>query len=390
MDYSTQIAAKNLHDFFRSYQKHLGRVNSRKIFSFLKGMIQGRTVQMCEAGRTIEPKKTPKNFCEKTSKTLRIIDYMANLHLCKFRKRKFKYFIIDESDIQRRYAKKLNAIKKVRDGSLGNNDGKGYPLIAVIGITVDGEYIPLILRRYREGIQTARIQCVDDILKVFGPDHGAIWLLDRGFDDKKFINLLLYNQQEFLIRLDRRGGERCLEVEDGERYTVSQLTAHMEKVGYRRVCLPGSRSEVSLVHYHSHGKKEPMALLTTLSPKTLKQAKRIAKMYITRWKIEDYLLFIKQRFNLEKMRVQLPENVDGLLVMTLIASHFVMKETFEMETSQLKVAFEWWRKLEDTTLCWSAVCRFYQYMFRNWEITPRNLRTSSDTPNPLQLQLFTL
>ena len=389
MNNSTKFAAKNLHDFFRSYQKYLCRVNGCKIFSFLKGMIQGRTVQMCEAGRIVEPKKTPKNFCEKISKILRIIDYIAKIHLCKFRKRKFKYFIIDESDIQRRYAKKIKAIEKVRDGSLGNNDGNGYPLIAVIGITVDGEYIPLILRRYIE-IQKARIECVDDILKVFGPDHGAVWLLDRGFDDKKFMDLLLYNQQEFLIRLDRKGGERCLEVEDGERYTVSQLTAHMEKVGYRRVYLPKSRIEVSLIHYHSHGKKEPMALLTTLSPRSLKQAKIIAKMYITRWKIEDYLLFIKQRFNLEKMMVQLPENVDGVLVMTLIASHFVMKETFEMEKSQLKVAFEWWRKRENATICWSAVCRFYQYMFRNWEITPRNLRTSFPPPNPFQLQLFTL
>lgn len=366
----------------------LGKADGQKVFSFLKGMIEGRTVQMCEAGRFSEGWIIPKTYCTKVSETIRRIDHIPKTHLSKFSKRKFKYFIIDESDIQRRYAKRIDGIEKVRDGSTGEVNGQGYPLIAVISVTEDGEYIPLILRRYSE-IQLARLECVEEILKIFGVDCGAIWILDRGFDDKKFIALLLEKEQQFVIRLDRNGGERSLEVRgvETERWKVSELTAHMGEIGYRRVYMPKRKEELTLIHY-SHGKKEPLAVLTTLSPKTTKKAKKTAKIYLNRWKIEDYLLFIKQRFNLEKMMVQLPENVDGLLTMTLIASHFVMKETFGMEKSELKIAFKWWERRENASLCWSSMARFYQFLFKEWTLTRHNLRTSSDPPNPLQLRLI--
>lgn len=360
----------------------------RKIFLFLKGVIEGRTIQMCEAGRFSEPWIKPKTFCSKILESLGAIRIIMEIHLMKFRKRKFKYFIIDESDIQRKYSRKIKGIEKVRDGSTGNLYGQGYPLIAVIGVTMDGEYIPLILRRYAE-IQKARLWCVKKILDTFGPDNVAVWILDRGFDDKKFIAELLKKEQQFVIRLDRKGGERSLMVKgvESEIRKVSELTAHMEKIGYRKVYMPKRKEELTLIHY-AHGKKEPLAVLTTLSPGTLNQAKKAARIYLNRWKIEDYLLFIKQRFLLEKMMVQIPEHVDGLLAVVLVAGHFVMKETFEMETSELLVGFRWWKRKENATLCWSSVARFYQFFFRNWTLVDHNLRTSLSPPNPLQLKLI--
>lgn len=388
MENISKIGAKNLHDFFRPYKKHLGRSDGQKIFSFAKGMIEGKTVQMCEAGRFSEKEINPKTYCTKISETIRKIDHIPKVHLSKLTNRKFKHLIIDESDIQRRYARKIHCVEKVRDGSIGEVNGQGYPLIAVIGVTENDEYIPLILRRYSE-IQKARLECVEDILKTFGVDCGAIWILDRGFDDKKFIAELLKKEQQFIIRLDRNGGERSLEVKgaETEKFKVSELTAHMEKIGYRRVYMPGRSEELTLVHYF-HGKKEPLAVLTTLSPKTPKKAKSTARLYLNRWKIEDYLLFIKQRFSLEKMMVQLPQSVDGLLSMVLISSHFIMKETFEIEKGELKVAYRWWKRKENAEICWSSVARFYRFLFSEWDLTGRNLRTPHAPPNPLQLRLI--
>lgn len=388
MENVSKIAVKNLHDFFRTYKKHLGRSDGLKMFSFAKGMIEGKTVQMCEAGRFSEKEIKPKTYCTKISETIGQIGRIPEIHLSKFISRKFKYFIIDESDIQKRYAKKIRCIEKVRDGSTGEVNGQGYPLIAVIGVTGDGEYIPLILRRYSE-IQKARLKCVEEILETFGVDCEAIWILDRGFDDKKFIAELLKKEQQFIIRLDRNGGQRSLEVRgaETEKWKISELTAHMGKIGYRRVYMPKRNEELTLISY-AHGKKEPLAILTTLSPKTLKKAKSAARLYLNRWKIEDFLFFIKQRFTLEKIMVQLPENVDGLLHMVLISSHFVMKETFEIEKGELKAVYGWWRKKENADVCWSSVARFYQFLFKEWKLTRRNLRTPRDPPNPLQLRLI--
>lgn len=100
-----------------------------------------------------------------------------------------------------------------------------------------------------------------------GPDHGATWVIDRRGDDKKVFSFLLDQNQEFLIRLDYGGSERLLEV-SGEKHRVSVLTGHMKEVGYRRVRLPGRQEFLTLIYLHRRAYRQPLVLLTTLSPKT--------------------------------------------------------------------------------------------------------------------------
>jgi hypothetical protein len=221
---------------------------------------------LCEIGRHAQAAVTPKKFCEKLGKSLTVFESPNLIQLRKGLNTKWKYFILDESDIQRTSANKLDGITKVRDGSTGNNHGRGYGLTAVIGVTEGDEHIPLVLQRYTE-IQPARKAVITKVIEALGSDTDAVWLIDRGSDDEKLFSFLLKEKQQFLIRLDRKGGERCLVInnvpEGIEKHKVSALTAHMGKVGYRRVRLPKRQEELTLLHYHSHGKQEPMALLTT-------------------------------------------------------------------------------------------------------------------------------
>jgi hypothetical protein len=382
------FAAKSLHDFFRSFKKELSRPDGKKCFGMLKGIIEGKTVQLSEAGRHAEPAITPKTYCTKISGLLESVEFIADIQLKKSKKKKFKYFILDESDIQKTYARKIE-VEKVRDGSTGNNNGKGYGLICVVGVTDEGEYVPLILSRYTS-IGLAKMEAIKTIVKTFGSDHGAVWLMDRGYDDSKIFNLLLDEKQEFLIRLDRQGGQRSLYVNDPEekdeheRYPVSMLTGHMKKVGYRKVRLPKREEGLTLVHY-DHGKEEPLALLTTLSVRTKKQAEKTAKKFLNRWKIEDYFRFIKQRFELEGMMIHTTKRVDGLLAVVLVASAFVMEQTHKITKSPLGACYKVWQKKERCDLNWSSVNRFYRYLFHDWNLT---LRTTFKPPDPCQLALF--
>lgn len=388
----TQITAKALHDFNRPFNKVLSKPNQDKLLLSVKGMVEGETVQLCEIGRHAQVAVTPKKFCEKLGKSLTVFESLNLIQVQKGRNLKWKYFILDESDIQRTSADKLDGIEKVRDGSTGNNHGKGYGFIAVIGVTEADEHIPLILQRYTD-IQPARKAVITEVIEALGSDTDAVWLIDRGSDDEKLFSFLLKEKQQFLIRLDRRGGERCLIVsgpEGAEKHTVSKLTAHMGKVGYRRVKLPKRGEDLTLLHYHSYGKQEPMALLTTLSPRTEKQAIAIAKSYLKRWKIEVYLQFIKERFELEDMMVQLPERVDGLLTLVLLSSAFAMKQMQKIRhvtDTALKFLYEKWANKEKCGLSWSSVARFLRYAFRHYTVT---LRTLNNPPDPHQLALLWL
>lgn len=385
-----QSAAKALHDFIRPFEKELSRPDRNKLLLGLKGMTEGASVVLSEIGRFAQKDILPKKFSEKLGKSLQGFTVLSSIQLRKGRNLTWKYFILDESDIQRPDANRLEGIEKVRDGSTGNLYGKGYGLISVIGVTEEEEYIPLILRRYTE-VNPARRAAISEVISALGPDTGAVWLIDRGADDEKLFSFLLHEKQPFLIRLDRRGGERCLTVdgpEGAEKHKVSVLTAHMGKTGYRKVRLPKRSEELTLLHYHGCLKQEPMALLTTLSPRTLKQAETMAKVYRKRWKIEVYLQFIKGRFSLESLMLKLPERVDGLLSLILLSSAFVMKQMHVLKkdaASVLRPFYSHWAKRERCTLSWSSVARFLRHVFHSWEIT---LRTVFPDHNSQQLALL--
>lgn len=383
----TKFASKSLHDFFRPFRNELTKPDFKKCFSLVKGMIEGETVQLCEAGRYAEPGIAPKTYCTKIAEMLDGIEFMADIQLKKSKRKKFRYMILDESDIQRSYAKKIE-VEDVRDGSTGDVKGRGYGLICVVGITEENEYVPLLLSRYTN-IGIAKINAIRTIIDTFGHDHGAVWIMDRGYDDKKIFEFLLDEKQEFLIRLDRQGGQRSLYVksadsEEDERYPVSMLTDHMGHAGYRMVRLPKREEPLTLIHY-DHGKDEPLALLTSLTPNTMKQAVRIAGKYLKRWKIEDYFRFAKTRFRLEDMMVQGVARVDGLLALVLVASAFAMEQTQQITDSPLNIYFRAWRKKERCGINWSSVARFFCLIFRKWKLA---FRITFKSPNPLQLALF--
>lgn len=378
------IAAKSLHDFLRPFNKILSKPKQKHLMSALKGMISGETVVLSQVGREVASAIMPKTYCEKLGKSLENFSVLGEVQGGKASALELEMIILDGGDIQRPHARKLEEINPMRDGSTGNNYGQGYGLHGAIARTKDGEYLPLLLERYSEQ-KLAEKNVVEKILELLSPHHGAFWCLDRGFDDKKFLYLLLDEDQDFLVRLDRNGGQRSLMVGD-EKHLVSTLLDHFkgEKIGYRRVKLPGRDEKLTLIHYRHHKHREPLALLTTLTPKTRKQAINIAKKYLKRWKIEDYFRFIKQRFGLEKVMLQNPRRVDGLLALILLASAFIMK----MEQRQTDPILNWfyirWLKKNGVGSSWSAFARFMQEVLPCWKLT---FRTAHAPPNHLQLAI---
>jgi hypothetical protein len=383
----SHYAAKNLHDFFRPFGKVLTRPEYKKCFSMVKGMIQAKTVVLSEIGRKASSEILPKTFCGKVGTMLAGVVLLAEVQLRKFEGAPLELLIVDESDCQREHAEKIKGIIKVRDGSTGEAYGKGYGIFSVVAKTKEGSYAPLVLERFEEQNLTAE-KIIKKVMDGLSPDHGGIWTMDRGFDDRKIFDLLLDNEQQFLVRIDRRGSQRLLVVgEENEKHLVSTLTAHMGEIGYRRVKLPGRKEVLTLIHYHRKKYQEPIAILTTLTPKTPKQAKNIAKLYLKRWKIEDYHRFVKTRLGLEEIMLQKPKRVDGLLALVLIASAFIMKLEQEKRDYALETQYQNWLSINNVPSSWSAFSRFIQKLFENWIIA---FRTPPCPQNPLQLALIRL
>lgn len=229
---------------------------------------------------------------------------------------------MDLSDISKPYAKKMEYMADVWDGSKGKVQ-KGYWLCSVIGADIKGEkltplYSELFSQRaIRFDSENAQIlKAVDHV--TGGVGSNGIWVIDRGGDRGILINGLLQRGLRFIIRvignrmeesgwrLDeiafqiqcRHKREVIIEGEEGKREKLEL------RMGLKEIQLPFTEEKLTLVVIHGWGGK-PMMLLTNVKYKRASEFIHfVLEAYLTRWKCEESFRFIKQCYQIEDVRVR--------------------------------------------------------------------------------------
>ena len=164
--------------------------------------------------------------------------------------------------------------------------------------------------------------------------------MDRGGDRRKIIYHLLDNQLRFVLRMkkDRHliwRGKRQSVIE----HALSCPLPYMERIvkdargrekicylefGYRPVRLPGRKEPLYLVVIRGFG-EEPMMLLTNIPIKRSRKALwRIVESYLTRWRIEETIRFIKQSYKLEDIRLLTYSRLQNMMALVLAVTYFTM------------------------------------------------------------------
>lgn len=233
---------------------------------------------------------------------------------------------LDLGDLRKNYARKMEHLATVRDGSTGEL-AKGYWLCEVVAAHPYGDRIlPLYGELYSceaEGFQSENAEMLRAIARVSeATAKRGIWAIDRGGDRREILKPLIDGRLRFVVRQDGDrhvlvpGGRKCavaeaargctmvversVEVEhDGRR---TRLTLHL---GVMPVTLPErSYTPLWLVVIRGFGAK-PILLLTNVGPaKDREHAVWIADVYLTRWKCEEAYRFVKQAYRLEDVRVR--------------------------------------------------------------------------------------
>lgn len=233
---------------------------------------------------------------------------------------------IDLGDVRKPYAKKMEYLGGIRDGSTGEI-GQGYWLCEVIAAHPYGDKItPLYGELYAqkaEGFVSENDQLLRAINAVSSTtEKKGIFAIDRGGDRRKIIIPLIDNELRFVIR---QSGERHILLPGGKRCplrraaqwcrTTSERMIEVEREGYRRkkhlrlgvlsVRLP-ERPQTPLWLVVIRGlAPHPILLLTNVPPtKGRDHGGWIADVYLTRWKCEEAYRFLKQGYNLEDVRVR--------------------------------------------------------------------------------------
>ncbi len=240
--------------------------------------------------------------------------------------------ILDLSDIAKPFAKKMDYLATVRDGSNGELVN-GYWLVELYASLSRKNPVPVLLEPfsheepYSPGQNPVVLAAVHKIFKL--TDNRGVLVVDRGFDGWVMFEDWLNKKYRFVARLV--GKRHLLRFSGGSQQSgtgqwvpikAQQLaeqipTPHrfnklikrhgkpairITQIGWVKVRLPGRDEALTLVVSRLAGKDKPMMLLTNLPVENLKDAKRILRFYIRRWECEEAIRFLKSEVNLEKIR----------------------------------------------------------------------------------------
>lgn len=339
-----------IHRFSGKLCTGLGKVVQRFVEEMLYGIQARGSVRLSEVARCLEEEVSLKKVIERLSRNLarrRLAEHLGEAVLREGagRIREDTLLIVDPTDITKKYAKKMEYLAQVRDGS-DKVLGWGYWVMTVVGAEVgSSEITPLVHKLYSqeaEDFVSENHEITEALRRVGRTTAGrGIFVLDRGGDRGHLYAELLGGGGKYRF-IVRQQGDRHLLYRGKRRETLKLAqeckTPYAETVvkekdgkekpyflqfGFRPVRLvKHPERKLWLVVIKGFGKKPLMLLTTEPMRRCRKTLWWLVAAYMTRWKIEETVRFIKQSYDLEDVRVLTYRRLKTIAALVLAASFF--------------------------------------------------------------------
>ena len=319
----------------------------RFVNEMIYGIQASQSVVLTKIGRTLEESVSIKKVEERLSRQLGRDNLGATilsnlLSMAKSLVKEDTLLILDPSDIRKKYAKKMEYLATIRDGS-AKELGNGYWLCNAIATEIDGDnIIPLVCKLYSTvapNHESENREILDTIDTVSNAVNGrGIWVIDRGGDRRNIIVPLLEKRRRFLLRLvgNRhliKAGRPALAGDiartcpcpykqtivkmDGDKENIYHL-----KFGFKKVYFPGRDEQLGLLVVKGFGQTPMMLLTTEPVRRSQKVLWHLIKAYMRRWAIEETIRFIKQSYELEDVRILGYRSLQNLMPLVMAAAYF--------------------------------------------------------------------
>lgn len=263
---------------------------------------------------------------------------------------------IDDSDVVKPDGYKFESLGWVRDGSEStktkNVYKKGYHVTEATVLTTSNHPVSIFseIHSSREkdftSINDVTFSAMERAKALFGK---ATFVMDRGYDDNKMFLKLDSMKQDYVIRLtakrkllyhnkwtfatelrNRRKGKVKLPLF----YKGKKHEAYLSHV---KVQITASRKDIYLVLVYAIT-EHPMMLATNKAITSKEDVIKVAKLYFSRWKIEEYFRCKKQMFQFENFRVRKLKAINALNFYITLCMAFLAHISMKAETNALKAA----------------------------------------------------
>ena len=263
---------------------------------------------------------------------------------------------IDDSDVVKPDGYKFEALGLVRDGSESSNTKnvykKGYHVTEACVLAQNSH--PVSIYSHIHSSKEKNYSSANDITfaamkrgaALFGK---ATFALDRGYDDNKMFLKLDELQQDYVIRLKsnrklfyHRKWTLATELCNRRKGKVKMNLFYKGKnheayLSHIKVQITASRKDIYLVLVYGIT-EHPMMLVTNKEIKSKDDVINIAKIYFSRWRIEEYFRCKKQMFRFENFRVRKLAAINALNFYITLCMAFLALISMKSESNALKVS----------------------------------------------------
>lgn len=263
---------------------------------------------------------------------------------------------LDDSDVIKPNGHHFEALGTVRDGSKSsmtkNVYQKGYRVTEACVLTKNNHPVSLFSRIHsatEKGYQstnTITFEALEQSAALLGK---ATFVMDRGYDSNALFLKMAALEQDYVVRLksnrkllyhnqwikatelrNRRKGKIKLSL----LYKGKKQTAYLSHV---KVQMTAARKDVYLVLVYGIS-AHPMMLVTNKVLQSKDHVIQIAKLYFSRWRIEEYFRCKKQVFQFENFRVRKLTAINTLNFFISLCMAFLALLSMASETHALKVS----------------------------------------------------
>ena len=343
------ILTHNLKRGFLKFSEKVTKNLSRPDFKFTSQMIYGilksQSCHLSKIGRALNEDIKLKKTIDRLSRNLNDFeqgDILLDNYLetVKNQINDKTILIVDGSDITKTYTTKMECISRVRDGSTGEYK-LGYHTLGITALTPNRKMpIPVYTKVYtpeEKGVVSEDNEVLTG-LKFIGKHFSKknIRAFDRGYDNNTYYKYLISNEEKFIIRAKKNRDviykNKIINILDlAKKFKGKYILNFKNKRGYEAQCkisiipikLPcRSDDELNLVVCYGFG-KNPMMLITNLKSDDKRLPVAVVKVYLMRWRIEEYYRFKKNQFKYEDLRVRSLNSIRNLNLILMIVIGYI-------------------------------------------------------------------
>ena len=263
---------------------------------------------------------------------------------------------IDDSDVIKPEGRKFEALGLVRDGSKSSDTKtvyeKGYHVTEACVLTGSNHPVSIFskLHSSKEKNYTSANDVTFSAMErgaaLFGK---ATFVMDRGYDDNKMFLKLDELEQDYVIRLTSKRklffhgkwvpATQLRNQRKGKIKTplIYKGKSHDAYLSHVKVQITASRKDIYLILVYGIT-EHPMMLATNKEISSKEDVIKVAKLYFSRWKIEEYFRCKKQMFQFENFRVRKLSAINALNFYITICMTFLAHISMKPETNALKVS----------------------------------------------------